>query len=184
MGIKIAWGITGAGGFIDESIDVMKKVSKKYDLVVNVYLSRQSEIVLKAYKRIEDVKGHFNRVSIEEGPNTPFLAASLQLGEYSLFLITPASGNTVAKVAHGIADTLITNSASQAMKADIPVYIFPVDQEEGELITKLPGGRELKLRMRPVDVRNVEKLQMMQGITVLKSLEEIETIFQSFINNR
>jgi flavoprotein len=79
----------------------------------------------------------------------------------------------VAKIAHCIADSLITNSAAQAMKADVPVYIFPVDQKEGEILTKLPNGRDLKLRMRKEDVENVDKLRRMRGITVLSRVEEI-----------
>jgi flavoprotein len=92
------------------------------------------------------------------------------------FLIAPATANTVAKIAYGIADSLITNSAAQAMKVDVPVYIFPVDQKEGEIITKLPNGSDLKLRMRKEDVENVEKLRRMRGITVLSSVEEIEEV--------
>jgi flavoprotein len=64
------------------------------------------------------------------------------------------------------------------MKADVPVYIFPVDQKVGEVITKLPNGRDLKLRIRKEDVENVEKLQRMQGITVLSRLEEIEDVMK------
>jgi flavoprotein len=62
------------------------------------------------------------------------------------------------------------------MKADVPVYIFPVDQKEGEIITKLPDGRDLKLRIRKEDVENVEKLRRMRGITVLSKVEEIEEV--------
>ena len=67
------------------------------------------------------------------------------------------------------------------MKADVPVYIFPVDQKEGEIITKLPNGRDLKLRMRKEDVENVEKLRRMRGITVLSRIEEIEDVVKKNI---
>ncbi|MBE9594090.1 MAG: hypothetical protein IMF19_11510 [Proteobacteria bacterium] len=92
------------------------------------------------------------------------------------FLIAPATANTVAKIAYGISDSMITNSAAQAMKADVPVYILPVDQKEGEILTKLPNGRDLKLRMRKEDVENVEKLRRIRGITVLSQIEDIEEV--------
>ena len=63
----------------------------------------------------------------------------------------------------------------------MPVYIFPVDQKEGEIITKLPNGRDLKLRMRKEDVENVEKLRRMRGITVLSRIEEIEDVVKKNI---
>ncbi len=82
----------------------------------------------------------------------------------------------MAKIAYGIADSLITNSAAQAIKADVPVYIYPVDQKEGEIVTKLPDGRDLKLRIRKEDVENVDKLRRMRGITVLSRIDEIEDV--------
>ena len=176
MNKRIAWGITGSGDYISESVALMKELVKKYNLEVDVFLSREAEVVLKFYKLLNEVKASFPKVSIEKGPNAPFLSGKLHVGTYGLFLIAPATANTVAKIAHCIADSLITNSAAQAMKADVPVYIFPVDQRVGEVITKLPNGRDLKLRIRKEDVENVEKLRRMQGITVLSRIEEIEDV--------
>jgi len=173
---RIAWGITGSGDYMNEAVVLMKELTMKYNLEVHVFLSREAEVVLKFYKLLKEVKGSFPKVSTEKGPNAPFLAGKLQVGAYRLFLIAPATANSVAKIAHGIADSLITNSAVQAVKADVPVYIFPVDQKEGEVITKLPDGRDLKIRIRKEDVENVEKLRRMQGITVLNRIEEIEDV--------
>jgi archaeoflavoprotein AfpA len=171
---RIAWGITGSGDKIRETVALMEALSAKYDLEVHVYLSKEGEVVLKFYKLLNDVKQVFPKVTPERGPNAPFLSGKLQMGTYALFLIAPATANTVAKIAYGIADSLITNSAAQAMKVNVPVYIFPVDQQEGELITKLPNGRPLKLRIRKEDMENVERLRRMEGLTVLSQLEEFE----------
>jgi len=176
MNKRIAWGVTGSGDYISESVALMKELTKKYNLEVDVYLSKEAEVVLKFYKLLNDVKDHFSKVSREKGPNAPFLPGKLQIGSYKLFLIAPATANTVAKIAYCIADSLITNSAAQAMKVDVPVYIFPVDQKVGEVITKLPNGKDLKLRIRREDVENVEKLRRMQGITVLSRIDEIEDV--------
>lgn len=46
---------------------------------------------------------------VEKGSNAPFVAGPLQVGYYPLFFVSPATANTVAKIAYGIADTLITN---------------------------------------------------------------------------
>lgn len=176
MSIRIAWGITGSGDYITECVTFMKELTKKYNLEVHVYLSKEAEVVLKFYKLLNEVKEHFPKVSQEKGPNAPFLSGKIQLGNYDFVLIAPATANTVAKIAHCIADSLITNSAAQAMKVDVPVYIFPVDQKECEVITKLPDGSDLKIRIRKEDVENVEKLRRMRGITVLSRVEEIEEV--------
>ncbi len=179
--IRLAWGITGSGDKILESVALLKELSKKYNLDVHVYLSKEGKVVLKYYKILKEVQESFPKVSAEAGPNAPFLSGKLQLGSYDFMLIAPATANTVAKIAYGIADSLITNSVAQAIKANVPVYIYPVDQKEGELTTKLPNGRDLKLRIRKVDVENVEKLRTMEGITVLNTLDELEDVVKRFV---
>jgi archaeoflavoprotein AfpA len=174
--IRIAWGITGSGDKLTECVTFMQELTKKYNLELHVYLSKEGVVVLKFYKLLKEVKDYFSKLSTERGPNAPFLSGKIQLGTYDFVLIAPATANTVAKIAYGIADSLITNSAAQAMKADVPVYIFPVDQKEGEILTTLPNGRDLKLRMRKEDVENVEKLRRMRGITVLSKIEDIEEV--------
>ena len=175
---KIAWGVTGSGDYMRESVDLMKKISQEYEVRIDVFLSREAEIVLKFYRYMHEIKENFEKLYTEQGPNIPFLSGKLQIGKYKSFIICPATANTVAKLAHGIADSLITNSAAQAMKVDVPVYIFPVDQNPGEVVTKLPNGSALKIRIRDVDIKNVEILREMRGITVLKHIEEIEDIIK------
>jgi archaeoflavoprotein AfpA len=179
--IRLAWGITGSGDKILESVALLKELTARYNLDVHVYLSKEGKVVLQYYKILEEVKESFPKVSSEAGPNAPFLSGKLQVGTYDFMLIAPATANTVAKIAYGIADSLITNSVAQAIKANVPVYIYPVDQKEGELTTKLPNGRDLKLRIRKVDVENVEKLRKMEGITVLNRLDEIEDVVKKFV---
>ena len=174
--VCIAWGITGSGDKLTKCVAFMEQLTTKYNLEVHVYLSKEGLVVLKFYKLLKEVKDYFPRLSIEKGPNAPFLSGKIQLGTYDFVLIAPATANTVAKIAYGIADSLITNSAAQAMKVDVPVYIYPVDQKEGEIVTTLPNGSDLKLRMRKEDVDNVEKLRRMRGITVLSQIDDMEAV--------
>jgi len=176
--LRIAWGITGSGDKILEVVELMERLKEKYSLDIIPYASRQGEVVLKYYKLLRRVKEIFPGYKVERNANSPFLAAKLQMGEFDCFIIAPATANTVAKIAHGIADTLISNAAAQAMKAEVPVYIFPVDQKVGEVITTLPNGKKMKIRVREEDVRNVETLQKMRGITVLSTLDEIEEVIK------
>jgi archaeoflavoprotein AfpA len=173
--LRIAWGITGAGDMLPEIVDIMKELIKDEKVQVKIFLSKAGKTVIDLYKFWEDLET-IGKVTVEKDANTPFLAAALQLRKYDFFLIAPSSANTTAKIVHGIADTLITNSLSQGIKGGCPVIILPVDQDFGSVTTILPSGKELKLTMRQVDVDNVAKLRQMQGIIVLKKPEDIRGI--------
>jgi len=93
-------------------------------------------------------------------------------------IIAPATSNTIAKVAVGISDTLLTNAIIQGIKGNIPVYILPTDLIEGETSTILPSGKELRLRVRKEDVLNVLKLKDMEGIKIIKDPSNIFEIIK------
>jgi flavoprotein len=125
---------------------------------------------MKWYNLWNDLNEIFPKTSVEHGANSPFIAGQLQTGKFDLFLVCPMSANTAAKIAHGIADSLLTNGVSQAAKARIPIYIYPADQYEGSVTTILPDGKEMTLYMRDVDIENANLLKRMQEITVLESM--------------
>jgi archaeoflavoprotein AfpA len=181
MTLKILWGITGCGDKLEETVNIMKKLQKKHNLDVRVALSKNGEIVVRMYKLWQSLQENFKKVMIERGPNAPFLVAPLQTGKYDFFLICPATANTTAKIAHGIADSLISNCASQTLKAGTKVYIYPVDQKPGKITTVLPDGEKLTLTIRKIDVKNAEKLKRMRGITVLSQPEDIEEIIKKHL---
>ena len=181
--VRIAWGITGAGDRLRETIDVMKRVKKKYPVEIRVFASKAGEQVLKWYKVYDEVKSSFDRFSVEINANSPFLAGEVQVGKYAMLIIAPATSNTVAKIASGIADTLLSNAALMALKAFVPVYIMPSDYEEGETVTELSDGRKLRLRIRREDVEHVEKLKAIDGIYILERPEDIEEAVEKNIQS-
>ena len=179
---KVAWGITGAGDRIAEFLEVMQQLKKEYESTVEiqVFLSKAGETVLKFYNLENQLKQNFPKVTVEVNANSPFLAAWLQNHKYEFLLIAPASSNTVAKIANCIGDTMITNAASMSLKAFVPVYIVPVDYEEKTLITKLPNGKDMKLRVRKEDAEQVRKLERMEDMHVLENPEKIPEVFKKW----
>lgn len=177
---KVAWGITGAGDKIAEFITVMKEIQKEYaDRVeIQVFLSKAAELVLKYYRLADDLRQSFKKVRIELNSNAPFLAAWMQMHKYEFLLIAPATSNTVAKIANSIGDTMLTNATIMSLKAFVPVYIAPTDYEEGTVYTKLPNGKEMKLRVRKEEVEQVKRLEQMEDIFVLKGPQKIRELFQ------
>jgi archaeoflavoprotein AfpA len=179
---KVAWGITGAGDKIQEFINLMKEMQKRYEneVEIQVFVSKAGETMLKFYNLATELQNSFSKVMVELNANSPFLAAWLQNHKYEFLLIAPASSNTVAKMANCIGDTMITNAASMSLKAFVPVYLVPVDYEEKTLYTKLPNGKEMKLRVRKEDAEQVKKLEQMEDVHVLPELENIRTVFKEW----
>lgn len=177
---KIAWGITGSGDRLVETVEVMKETKKKYqhDVDIVVYFSKAGDKVVRYYKLVNDLKENFSRVLVEIDANSPFLAGQLQTGRFEFLLIAPATSNTVAKISMGIADTLLSNAAVMGLKAFVPLYIMPSDYKEGIIVTKLPNGRDLKLKIRKEDVEHVKKLAGMDDVSILEKPKEIHQVFK------
>ena len=179
---KVAWGISGAGDKIAEIIDIMKSVKKEYEntIEIHVFLSKAAETVMKFYGLEEDLKKNFQKVFLELNSNSPFLAAWMQMHKYEFLLIVPGTSNTVAKIAFGIGDTMLTNAASMSLKAFVPVYIVPTDYEEKIVYTKLPNGKDMKLRVRKEDAENVRRLESMEDVHVLENPQKIPDVFREW----
>jgi archaeoflavoprotein AfpA len=182
--LRIAWGITGAGDYLIESIETMKKVKEAFDAEITVLLSKSGELVVKWYGLWDDLRDSFDKIKPERGPNTPFIAGPLQVGHYAFLFISPTTSNTVAKIAYGIADTLITNCVAQTIKGGVPVYIYPVDQKLGSQLTEGPNGEQITITTRSVDIENTEKLRSMAGIEVLSHPSEIEPIAAALVREK
>ncbi|MBW9220740.1 archaeoflavoprotein AfpA [Methanothermococcus sp. SCGC AD-155-M21] len=179
--VKIAWGITGCGDKIEEVVHTMIFLKNEYKLDIDIYTSKSGKAVLKWYRLWGLLMDEFYDIKVEMDANAPFLPGKLQTGKYDLFIIAPTTANTVAKVSHCIADTLITNSIAQGIKAKVPTYIYPPDNRLGEIETIIPGGKILKLHIRKEDVENVNKLRKMDGIEVLDNVDEIKEVIIDYI---
>ena len=181
MPVKIAWAITGAGDYMPESVQVMKEIVQEHDVKVLIFLSRAGMQVIKWYKLVKDLEAISEKIRTEVDANTPFIAGALQKGTHEFLVVMPATANTVAKISYGIADTLVTNAVSQAMKTAVPIYIYPVDQKPGSVTTVLPSGEKMELTTREVDLDNVERLRVMKGMTVLGHPSEIKAHLKKYL---
>jgi len=146
--MRIAWGITGAGHLLQESVNILVKISKEHE--VTVLLSGAGEEVLKMYGLFESVKnltgGKYRELILEDDQRASFpMTGRFSLGTYDLLIVSPTTSNTIGKIVNGIADTLITNAVAQAGKGHVETFIIPVDLESGDLETVLPSKLELDL---------------------------------------
>ena len=176
MGFSLVWGITGTGYVLQESIDLMKDLQENYDVKLTVILSKEGAAVVKWYKKWLALTEVVEKVKVEKTPNIPFYAGPLQLGKFDIFLCCPVSANTVAKIAHGIADTLITNCVAQAIKGGQIAYLFPSDQDIEPIVTSRPDGSPLVLKIRDIELENIRKLKKLDGIEIISDFSEIKQL--------
>ncbi len=142
--MNLAWGITGAGHFLHESFEVFKELKQKNpELKITTFLSRAGEEVVQMYGLANALSNISSGEYLEEcfyereqGASFPKTGRFL-LQKYDGLIISPATSNTTAKLACGIADTLVTNAVAQAVKGGVPVYIAPVDIA-GKIESKMP----------------------------------------------
>ena len=181
--MRLVWGITGSGDRIQEILDVMESIQNQPDVKVTVLVSKAGEQMLRWYKLWDQLCTVFPKVKKEVNSNTPFIAGPLQLGKYDLLVVMPLTANSTAKIAHGIADTLITNVVAQTLKGPTRVVLYPVDQFKEELETVAPDGSSFTIRPRAIDVENARILSRMEGVTVIKTPNDVLSIVAEIIGD-
>ena len=143
--MKIGWAFTGAGHLLRESVEAMEEVAKYND--ITVFLSQASEEVLKMYGLYDRVVavtgGRYRELATDSNQKFSFpITGRLSLGKYDALIVSPTTANTVAKIFHGISDTLVTNAVAQAGKGSVKTLMVPVDIERGDVETVLPSKLE------------------------------------------
>ncbi|MFX0102452.1 MAG: flavoprotein [Candidatus Hodarchaeota archaeon] len=174
----ILWGVTSSGDLLKDVIELMVEIQSWNILDIETMISKETPFVMKYYKVWNLFKENFKTIHEEKGPNIPFLGGPIQRNKYDYLIIMPVTGNTMAKIAHGIADSLVSNCVSLALKRKVDVYLFPTDQESTGTETTIPDGTRLELYPREIDLENVEKASKMRGVTIFNSLEDIKQFFE------
>src|SRR4030067_1177321 len=102
--------MTGASGSA-YGVDLVKRCPGEKYLV----LSDWGRQVLHAETglKVSDLEAHVKKVFLDNDLAAPFASGS---NRYAAYVIVPCSISTVAKIAAGIADTLITRAAAVAIK--------------------------------------------------------------------
>lgn len=169
---RIAWGLTGAGHFLPEIAELVKRIDG-----VDLFVSRAAAEVLKMY-HLEKVPSCGERYFFERNASSP-VVSKLYLDRYRLVVIAPATSNSVAKFVYGISDTLVTNLFAHAGKARVPVLILPTDVSPG-MDSRAPGGM-VRVYPRQIDLENTARLTSFAGVTVVKNVRELEKCLNIYL---
>lgn len=171
--MSIAWGITGAGHFLRECVELISALGD-----VDAFLSRPAEEVLRMYRLEEDLR-QAARVVVRDTMASAPVVGRFSRSRYRVLVIAPATSNSVAKFVCGISDSLITNLFAQAGKNRVPIIVFPTDLAP-EMDTVTPKGKVIKVYPRPIDLENTDRLRDLPGITVAEDIERLRECLTTF----
>lgn len=127
--MAILWCITGAGHLLQEVCNSIREFSRKNK--ITVAFSNAGYEVSQMYGFFEKISESAVEVILEKDQGySSHVCGRFVNGEYKMVVIAPCTSNTVAKIAHGISDSLVSNIAAQALKGRIPVIVLPTDIEK------------------------------------------------------
>lgn len=146
-GARILWVVTGAGSMLRESAGIAVALSRLH--LVTVALTRAGFEVARIFGvlglyRLAASGGYYRELVVEESASGLPVVNRVAARRYDVVVIAPASSDTVAKIAHGIADNLASSAASQALKTGTPLVILPSDAPwvgETELPCRIDASR-------------------------------------------
>ena len=169
---RIAWGLTGSGHYLKESLDIALAINQKNPGLIDFYFSKAAAEVLHMYTLSVTELRKRARVFRDQTAS----AAPVGLfyhGHYHTVVIGPATSNTVAKFVVGISDTLITNIFAQAGKQRIPTIVFACDTEP--VVETESPSEWVTLYPRRIDLENTERLKTFEHTTVVSTVAELQT---------
>lgn len=171
---RIAWGITGAGHYLSSCISLILNLQK-----TDVFLSKAGKEVLQFYGWFEQLSSS-GRSLIEDVGASSMPVTGLYTGKYDLVVIAPVSSNSIAKMAHGIADNLITNLFAHAGKCRIPTILLPSDSS-GDVLSVTPNGEQVSVFIRQIDRENIEALARWDGVQIAHTPEQLKRYLDGFL---
>lgn len=160
---RLAWAITGSGHYLRESLAVLATLEN-----VDIFLSKAASEIIKQYgfQTQLDAAGHkvYQDKTASSVPVELFYE-----GKYHTLVIAPATSNTIAKMAYGFSDSLVTNLFAQAGKTRVASIVFACDTAP-ELESEAPRDNVVKVYPRKIDLENVAKLGDFEATQVVADI--------------
>ncbi len=169
---RLAWAITGSGHYLRESLAVLQSLEN-----VDIFLSRAAAEIIKQYgfQAQLDATGHkvYQDKTASSVPVEGFYA-----GKYHTLVIAPATSNTIAKMAYGFSDSLVTNLYAQAGKTRVLSIIFACDTipaaGENSIDSEAPRDNMVQVFPRKIDLNNVQKLATFEYTQIVEDINMLQ----------
>ena len=170
---RIAWAITGSGHFLKESMEIINSLNN-----IDLFLSKAGEEVLKWYGyKLSDLKK--NKIKVFKDVTASSAPVSLFYEDvYKVLIVSPATSNTVAQMAYGFSDNLISNIFAQAGKCNVHSIVLACDTEP-VIITPAPG-KMVTVYPREIDLKNYKLLKKFKNTDVIKNINELKKVIKKW----
>jgi len=164
---RLAWAITGSGHYLRESLEILSSLDS-----VDIFLSKAAAEIIKQYGFQEMLESTGHRVYQDKTASSVPVELFYE-GKYHTLVISPVTSNTIAKMAYGFSDSLVTNLYAQAGKTRVKTIVFACDTAP-ELESEAPRENMVKVYPRQIDLDNVEKLRQFESTLVVADMAELQ----------
>ncbi|MFA6730314.1 MAG: dipicolinate synthase subunit B [Eubacteriales bacterium] len=127
--MKIAFALTGSFCTHNKALAALEEIIKNGYAVTPVF----SEIVSSTSTRFGGIKALEEKVVSLCGKavlkTIPEVEEEITAGGYGCVVVCPCTGNTLAKVAHGITDTSVTMAVKAQLRNSLPVLLAPATND-------------------------------------------------------
>ncbi len=120
--LRIGLALTGSYCCYDKALAAFETLAEKYDLTA--ILSETAAATDSRFGRAEDFRKRLENITGK--PVIDSIVAAEPIGPQGMFdvlAIAPCTGNTAAKLAHGITDTAVTMAAKSHLRGGKPVVL-------------------------------------------------------------
>lgn len=149
-----------------ESLDILSTLQD-----VDIFLSRAAAEIIRQYGFQAQLEATGHRVYHDKTASSVPVELFYQ-SKYHTLVIAPATSNTIAKMAYGFSDSLVTNLFAQAGKTRVPSIVFACDTAP-ELESEAPRENMVKVYPRQIDLDNVAKLASFEATKVVADMAEL-----------
>ena len=171
---RLAWAITGSGHYLRESLAILKTLEN-----VDIFLSKAAAEIIKQYGFQAQLDATNHKV-YQDKTASSVPVELLYAGKYHTLVIAPATSNTVAKMAYGFSDSLVTNLYAQAGKTRVPSIIFACDtvpvSGEYTIDSVAPCDNVVQVYPRQIDLDNVQKLSFFENTQIVESIDMLQQV--------
>lgn len=164
---RLAWAITGSGHYLRESLAILQTLQE-----VDIFLSRAAAEIIKQYgfQAQLDATGH----KVYQDKTASSIPVELFYeGKYHTLVISPTTSNTIAKMALGISDSLVSNLYAQAGKTRVESIVFACDTAP-ELESEAPRDNMVKVYPRVIDLAHVAQLKTFEQTQVVDDVQTLQ----------
>jgi flavoprotein len=177
---RLAWAITGSGHYLRESLAILQTLEN-----VDIFLSKAAAEIIKQYGFQAQLEATGHKIYQDKTASSVPVVLFYE-GVYHTLVIAPATSNTIAKMAYGFSDSLVTNLFAQAGKTRVPCIVFACDTVPpvGEISIESEAPRENRVQVFPrkIDLENVEKLAAFEATQVVADIATLTDTIQMRLN--